>query len=384
MKTNHNINLMYAIALLQGMVFYGPIATLYRQNRGVGLFQIALIESISLIVMILLEIPWGVVADRIGYKKTMLFCNALYFVSKIVFWKANGFGMFLTERLMLSVVLSGLSGCDTAFLYYNADRADVRRVYSIYGGCNTAGYVFAALTFSVLMGSDDAIAGAATTFTYAIAFILTVFLKETAYAAAVKESITAQCRSVMRALRQNRAVIPFLLALALLSETNLMVSVFLSQAQYLRGGVTIATIAVFAVFPAVSGLLGGFSDRFARKVGQNKLIIILFASGAASCLAMGLTAIPFVTVVCMVILRASASIMMPIGNHIQNQSIDIGSRAAVLSVYSVVMNLSAAGMDVAYGSIAQISTSGGMFLGFGFVAVGMILYLRWAKKQRIS
>ncbi len=384
MKTNHNIKLMYAIALLQGMVFYGPIATLYRQNRGVGLFQIALIESISLIVMILLEIPWGVVADRIGYKKTMLLCNALYFISKIVFWKANGFGMFLTERLMLSVVLSGLSGCDTAFLYYNADRSEIRRVYSIYGGCNTAGYVFAALTFSVLMGSNDALAGAATTVTYAIAFILTGFLKETAYKEALKESIAAQCRSVMRALRHNKAVLPFLLALALLSETNLMVTVFLSQAQYLRGGVTIATIAVFAVFPAISGLLGGFSDRFAEGVGQNKLIIILFGSAAVSCLVMGLSAIPLVTVVCMVILRASATIMMPIGNHIQNQSIDIGSRAAVLSVYSVVMNLSAAGMDVAYGSISQISTSGGMFLGFGFVAVGMILYLLWAKKQRIS
>ena len=30
MKLKKNIYLMYAIVLLQGMVFYGPIATLYR------------------------------------------------------------------------------------------------------------------------------------------------------------------------------------------------------------------------------------------------------------------------------------------------------------------------------------------------------------------
>lgn len=43
-----NIRYMYAIALLQGMVFYGPVATLYREAQGVSIAQITLIESISL------------------------------------------------------------------------------------------------------------------------------------------------------------------------------------------------------------------------------------------------------------------------------------------------------------------------------------------------
>ena len=68
-----NIYLMYAIVLLQGMVFYGPIATLYRQASGVSIFQITLIESISYILCILFELPWGIVADKIGYKKRCVF-----------------------------------------------------------------------------------------------------------------------------------------------------------------------------------------------------------------------------------------------------------------------------------------------------------------------
>lgn len=47
-----NIRLLYAIALLQGLIFYGPIATLYRQIQGLSVFDITLIESISLITMI--------------------------------------------------------------------------------------------------------------------------------------------------------------------------------------------------------------------------------------------------------------------------------------------------------------------------------------------
>ena len=72
-----NLRLLYAIALLQGMVFYGPIATLYREAAGVGVFEITLIESLSLALCVALEMPWGVVADKIGYRRTMIFCCML-------------------------------------------------------------------------------------------------------------------------------------------------------------------------------------------------------------------------------------------------------------------------------------------------------------------
>lgn len=52
-----NLYVMYAMVLLQGMVFYGPIATLYRQAQGVTVFEITIIESVSLALGILLEIP---------------------------------------------------------------------------------------------------------------------------------------------------------------------------------------------------------------------------------------------------------------------------------------------------------------------------------------
>lgn len=35
-----NLYILYGMALLQGMVFYGPIATLYRQAQGVSVLEI--------------------------------------------------------------------------------------------------------------------------------------------------------------------------------------------------------------------------------------------------------------------------------------------------------------------------------------------------------
>ena len=60
-----NIYILYAIALLQGMVFYAPVATLYRQAAGIGIFQITLIESISLVLMILVFVCTGIM-NRFG------------------------------------------------------------------------------------------------------------------------------------------------------------------------------------------------------------------------------------------------------------------------------------------------------------------------------
>ncbi len=99
MKIKRNIIIMCAISLLQGMVFYAPIATLYRQAAGISIFQITIIESISMVLSMVLEVPWGIAADKIGYKKTLLICCGVYVVSKLVFWRADGFGMFLVERI---------------------------------------------------------------------------------------------------------------------------------------------------------------------------------------------------------------------------------------------------------------------------------------------
>ena len=149
-RMKKNIYIMYAIGLLQGMVFYGPVATLYRQTQGVSVFQITLIESIFLVICLALEIPWGVVADRIGYKRTMVFCCALYLVSKLIFWQATGFGWFLLERILLGVVYAGLSGVDTSIIYLSCAKGESQRAFGIYNSLQTLGLLIAAAVFSGL------------------------------------------------------------------------------------------------------------------------------------------------------------------------------------------------------------------------------------------
>ena len=87
-----NIKIMFIIALLQGLVFYAPISTLYRQASGLNIFQISIIESICLALCLLLELPWGLVADKIGYRKAFIICRLKVYLlaSYRFFWFPTG------------------------------------------------------------------------------------------------------------------------------------------------------------------------------------------------------------------------------------------------------------------------------------------------------
>ena len=116
MENRRNIALFFAAYFLEGLCFYGPVATLYRQAAGLTLLEIGTLESVSVAVMLLLELPWGWAADRLGHRRVIVVCTALYALSKVVFWRADGLWDFLLERLIMAAALSRLSGCDSAYL----------------------------------------------------------------------------------------------------------------------------------------------------------------------------------------------------------------------------------------------------------------------------
>ena len=125
-KSKRNIYLMYLIVFFQGFVFYGPIATLYRQANGLSMSDIFIIESFFWLFIIIFEVPLGWLADRAVYKRILVLSNVLFFISKVVFYEADTFSLFLLERVLLAMALSGISGCDIAILH-NSTRKGLKK-----------------------------------------------------------------------------------------------------------------------------------------------------------------------------------------------------------------------------------------------------------------
>ncbi|MBC3938486.1 MFS transporter [Anaerotruncus massiliensis (ex Liu et al. 2021)] len=361
------------------MVFYGPIATLYRQARGVSVFQITLIESISLACLIALEIPWGYVADRIGYRRTLAACNVLYFLSKIVFWRAEGFGGFLLERLMLSAVLSGLSGCDSAYLFSLAGEGESQKAFGAYEASATAGLVAASLLFSTAVGGDFDAAGFLTVLSYGAAMVLTFFLPEVPPPARRSAGFGTRAGEAAREVWDNRRFLLFLAAAALLTESNQTITVFLSQLQYVRAGVPARAMGYLFIPLTLMGLFAARSHRLTARLGEGRALSGLFLLGALSCGLLAVTGSPVLSVAGILALRLSASVFAPIGMEVQNRQVRSCGRATMLSVYSSVMNLVAVGTGLIFGRLAEEGVGRAMAAGAGFCLAGLLLYTLWRR-----
>lgn len=364
---------MYAVAFLQGMVFYGPIATLYRRANDVSVFQITLIESISLILCLLLEIPWGVIADKIGYKRTMVFCCGLYFVSKIVFWQATGFWWFLLERIMLSVIIAGLSGVDSSILYLSCEEGKSQKVFGIYNSLNTAGLLMASLIFSVFIGENYRLSGGLTVISYGLAALAVLGLTE------VKEKESRrfnvyEFKSKIKQTLKNKRLLLFLVSVAFLSETHQIITVFLNQVQYERCGLSASLMGYIYVTVTLIGLCGACSAWFTRKAGAKLAGVLLYGAVSASCIVLAVTGNAMLSIGGILIIRISNSLFQPFQMELQNKQVHTDNRATVLSINAMIIDSVQAGTNLIFGSLAENSLSAAFLFGAGLCAVGLWLF----------
>lgn len=364
---------MYAIALLQGMVFYGPIATLYRQVQGVSIFQITVIESISLALAILLEIPWGIVADKIGYRKTMIFCSGLYFVSKIVFWKATNFGGFLAERIMLSVILAGISGVDSSILYLSCERENSQKAFGIYNSMGMAGLLIAATVFSLFVGDNYRLAGFLTVISYGFALLFSFGLTEVK---AVKpRGFQAESFQItFQKTLSNGTLLLFLFAVAFLSEVHQTITVFLNQLQYERCGQHSGEIGFVYIIATLLGLLGFYSFAVTKRMGISRSILLFCGMPMISCLVLAFTKNALPSVIGILTIRISNTLFQPFQAEILNKQVQTENRATALSIYSMLINCVAIGTNLIFGALANRKLPMAFLFGGGICTLSLILF----------
>lgn len=377
-----NIRIMYAIALLQGMVFYSPIATLYRQAHGITVFQMTVMESISLALSIALEIPWGIAADKIGYRKTMVFCSGLYFISKLVFWKATGFGGFFTERILLSVVLAGLSGVDASILYLSCKGKDSQRVFGIYDSIGTVGLLISAGVFAVVVRDNYALAGLLTVISYGLAALLSLGLTEVMPASAETGQTEPFHKTIQETLG-NQTLLVFLIAAALLSETHQTITVFFNQLQYERCGLSSSAIGVLYIVATMLGLLGVYSSCVSKRMGRFGSLVLFCGMNVVSCLVLGGTKNGILSVAGVFALRVSNTLFQPLQTELQNRQIKTEHRATALSAHAMVMDCIAIGTNLVFGLLADWSLPSAFFFGGSICMVSILLFLYWKKKEGV-
>lgn len=370
-----NIFLMNAIILLQGLVFYGPIATVYRLNKGINIKEIFLIESIFIIFSLLFEVPWGIFADKFGYKRTIVISNLIFFISKIIFFKANSFALFIVERIFLAIAISGLSGVDSAIIYESLDnKEDSEKVFSRYIGCSNIGYLLGSLLSIFIVSKSMDLAAFYTIIPYGLAFLMSLFIKDIKYENREKVSLISNFKSIIN----NKKIIIFIFGTAILSEVAHGITAFLNQNQYLKSGINIKYFGLIVVFDQLLKILGIKTYKITSKIVNVNLIIIMAIIIGLNSFGLVFTSNKIVSIVLISVISLAITLIEPLIVDIENKSVTTQDRATVLSIYSIIGSIVSLTVNPYIGKFAEVSIERGFIFCsiVSLVSVSLIIFYK--------
>ena len=376
-----NIPLLCVITFLQGMVFYASVATLYREAAGLSMLQIGTIEAVNLALSMVLEVPWGWLADRIGYRRTMIACNVLFLVTKVIFWQAEGFAGFLAERVLLAVVLSGLSGVDSSMLYLSAPPEKNQKYEGWCQAVGEAGVLLSGLVYTVFLSGQYRAAALWTMIAYGLAAVLTFFLAE------VKPEEACQQKGSMLALVKEHFRVPGMIQLVLCctlaGETMQCMMVFFNQKLYVRCGMSDRMIGAAFLVMTLAGLCGPLSHRITKRLGRKRMGLGLLLTTALCAGALAVTTSGLLSVMLITVISVAGALISPLTGSMQNEMIKTPDRATAMSLNAIVGGSLAVPMELGLNGMADVSIPGTMVLCAVLCAVSAVLYSRTMKRSAV-
>src|SRR5512139_3020985 len=91
----------YAIlTFFQYLYLYNHVGTLYMRSRGLSLFQVNTIWSIIVLTIFLTEVPTGVIADRLGRKRSVVAALFLQFLGEFFYIFASSYIAFVLIAIL--------------------------------------------------------------------------------------------------------------------------------------------------------------------------------------------------------------------------------------------------------------------------------------------
>ncbi|MBK9030384.1 MAG: MFS transporter [Myxococcales bacterium] len=112
-----DLRLFYLFRLLATSYLWVPIFVPYMLSRGLTFRDVMILGGIYSAVVIVVEIPTGAFADRLGRRTSMMAGAVMMAASCLLAWHAHGFGGFLVSECLAAVSMSLCSGADSAYLF---------------------------------------------------------------------------------------------------------------------------------------------------------------------------------------------------------------------------------------------------------------------------
>lgn len=376
-----NLKLMYLIAFLQGLVFYGPVSLIYRTQRGLSISEFFFLEFILLFIIVLTEIPWGYFADKYGYKKTLTISYIIFFLARFSLLFCNTFMGFLFQTILTAIGVSGTSGCDIAFLYKSCNSEESEKVFGRYRAFNSLAFFISSITSFFLINISIESAIVATVVACGLSIITICFTKDVEIEISNNESESI-IKDSFKNIKNVKLMFVFVISTAIISEISYGISVNLGQLHFESIGVDIRFLGYITALSELLAMLSFKTHVISKKFGQVKTLKTMVSMMLLCVLVLVFTKNIFISIIAVCSLSGLISMISPIVLDIKNKSIS-KNRATILSVYSMIGSLFSAFINIVIGFCADIYLKYAFLACFIIMSIGVFGVYLYMKKDRI-
>ncbi len=112
-----NIKIMKYYMSLSLPFMLGPILHVFYDSRGLNVSDYYILFSVGLVSVFLFELPTGIIADKAGYKRSLIYGSIIVLVSIVLMIFSQSLYHFILAEIMFGFGVSFISGADSALIY---------------------------------------------------------------------------------------------------------------------------------------------------------------------------------------------------------------------------------------------------------------------------
>lgn len=385
-----NPRLLAAYHALQMTLFPISVMTLFWNHRiGMSMTEILLVQGIFGLTMAVFEFPSGYIADRVGYRLTLVSAAVLGVGGWGLYVAADSIGSVIAAEVVLGVSISMASGCDSALLYESLRESGTEDDFGIWSG---------RVRFwgQAAEGSAALAAGVLYVWWPRLPFLLqvVVMIANVFVALALVEPRRhlpdptphwQQVRGMVRHMfvgdRRLTAVVFLTIVLGMAS----FVPVWLIPLYATGAGVPTEWIGpIWAVANYTVAIASLFSDRVGRGLGMMPTLLLCVGLIVAGYTGLGLTYAAF-GFAFYFLLTTMRGLFGPLLLHQEQRLIPSSDRAGFLSLRSLLFRLTFFAIGPAVGAAVDARGMHPVLLGLGagFGLLGLVGWL-WLRSHKLG
>ncbi len=375
------------VSFLAQLFFYIPMITPYLLARGLTLVQINGLQAILVVTQLALEVPTGVLADRIGRKWSLTVAMACQVLAEGTFLLARDYPTFVLAQVFAGTGYALASGTVDALVYDSlppGDRTEaMQRAKGLIGAARESASVVAYAAGGLIAASlaigRITVAITLTVIAMAAAFGATFLVREPPRSSGSEDPVgsLALLREGVHLLRRNARLRQIVL-LYLLTNSFGTYLLLLYQAYFLKAGVPGAWFGLALAAGSVLAVLGQrYAYLLPQMLGTRRGVLAATALPGVLYLLMALTFQPVVAVLLFCVQWGATFVAAPLFSGYVNAHIPSSYRATALSLVNLLVSLYLALMGPLIGWVAEAS------IAYAFTLMG-VLVLAGALALRIE